>query len=212
MLDMFLEELNIECNRSRNVEVLDLKEAACGGPDDAPKRRPPVAAAVKQFLLLALGSMLIPKMSRLCDLDYAEYLVGRVEDIATFNWSGFVARNLKGFATKTIPTCSYWFEPRVDKVCCNIPKEAEKYLLGPMLFSREEVKSRFRPERVRRDLEFGSSSSASTTEWWKDVDLETLDDDELKALESMTEKMMDVWESRRDSVWRIVILRHQGTK
>ncbi|CAL1411563.1 unnamed protein product [Linum trigynum] len=252
MLDMFLEELNIECNRSRNVEVLDLKEAACGGPDDAPKRRPPVAAAVKQFLLLALGSMLIPKMSRLCDLDYAEYLVGRVEDIATFNWSGFVARNLKfelsrakeneaelrhlgkqqwplgdihflmihlldflnvrGFATKTIPTCSYWFEPRVDKVCCNIPKEAEKYLLGPMLFSREEVKSRFRPARVRRDLEFGSSSSASTTEWWKDVDLETLDDDELKALESMTEKMMDVWESRRDSVWRVVILRHQGTK
>ncbi|CAI0627746.1 unnamed protein product [Linum tenue] len=219
---------------------MHLREAACGGPDDGPKRRPPVAATVKQFLLLAMGSMLVPKMSRLCDLDYAEYLVGRVEDIATFNWSGFVARNLKfelsrakeneaearakgrqqwplgdihflmihlldflnvrGFATKTIPTCSYWFDPRVDKVCLNIPKEADKYLLGPMLLSREEVKSRFRPGRAKRDWESGSSSSASTAEWWKDDELEKLDDDELKALESMTEKMMDVWESRRDSV------------
>ncbi|CAL1386729.1 unnamed protein product [Linum trigynum] len=74
---------------------MHLREAACGGPDDEPERRPLVAAAVKQFLLLAMGSMLVPKMSRLCDLDYAEYLVGRVEDIATFNWSGFVARNMK---------------------------------------------------------------------------------------------------------------------
>ncbi|CAL1403865.1 unnamed protein product [Linum trigynum] len=205
---------------------MDLREAVCGGPDDAPKRRPPVAAAVKQFLLLALGSMLAPKMSRLCDLDYAEYMVGRVEDIATFNWSGFVARNLKfelcrvkeneaesraggkqqwplgdihflmihlldflnvrGFATETIPTCSYWFDPRVDKVCSNIPKVA--------------------------DWESGSSSSAPAIDWWADVDLETLEDDELKALESLTKKMMDVWETRRDSIWRVVIMRHQGNK
>ncbi|CAL1371877.1 unnamed protein product [Linum trigynum] len=95
MLEMFKEELNMECTRSRNVEVMDLREAACGGPDDALKRRPPVAATVKKFLLLALGLMLAPKMSRLCDLDYADYMVGRVEDIASFNWSGFVARNLK---------------------------------------------------------------------------------------------------------------------
>ncbi|CAL1386726.1 unnamed protein product [Linum trigynum] len=39
MLDMFMEELNIECNRSRNVEVMHLREAAFGGQDDAPKRR-----------------------------------------------------------------------------------------------------------------------------------------------------------------------------
>ncbi|CAL1389118.1 unnamed protein product [Linum trigynum] len=245
MLEMFKEELNMECTRSQNVEVMDLREEACGGPDDAPKRRPPVSAAVKQFLLLALGSMLAPKMSRLCDLDYAEYMVGRMEDIATFNWSGFVSRNLKfelgrvkeneaearargkqqwplgdihflmihlldflnvrGFATKTIPTCSYWFDPRVDKVCSNIPKVADKYIMGPMLLSREEVSV-----SANMSWESGSSSSAPATDWWADVDLESLEDDELKALESLTEKVMDVWETRRDSIWRVVIMRHQG--
>ncbi|CAL1371887.1 unnamed protein product [Linum trigynum] len=177
---------------------MDLRETACGGPDDAPKRRPPVGAAVKQFLLLALGSMLAPKMSRLCDLDYAEYMVGRVEDIATFNCSGFVARNLnlgdihflmihlldflnmRGFATKTIPTCSYWFDPRVDKnVSRGIGNQGRAARLLLLIGGRM-------------------------------LTLETLEDDELKSLESLTEKVMDVWETRRDSIWRVVIMRHQG--
>ncbi|CAL1371886.1 unnamed protein product [Linum trigynum] len=221
MLEMFKEELNMECTCSRNVEVMDLREAASCGPDDAPKRRPPVATTVKQFLLLALGSMLAPKMSRICDLDYAEYMVGRVEDIATFNWSGFVARNLKfelcrvkeNEAESRAGGKQQWPLGDIHFLMIHLLdflNVTDKYIMGPILLSREEVRFRFRPERVRRDWESGSSNSAPATDWWADVDLETLENDELKALESLTEKVMDVWETRQDSTWRVVIMRHQG--
>ncbi|CAL1388438.1 unnamed protein product [Linum trigynum] len=161
---------------------MGLREATCGGLDDALKRRPPVAAAVKQFLLLTIGSMLVPKMSRLCDLDYVEYLQWPLGDIHFLMIHLLDFLNVRGFATKTIPACTYWFDPRVDK-----------------------------------DWESGSSSSAPPTSYpqfysthlWEEIDLETLEDNELEALESLTKKVMDNWDSRRESVRRVIIKRQQ---
>ncbi|CAI0424853.1 unnamed protein product [Linum tenue] len=258
MLNVLKEELGLEGNRERNmklVQMVKLSKSTKGRGRGS--RRPPVAAAVKQFLLVALGSLLVPTSSRICKFDYAEYLAGRVEDIRTFNWSGHVARQLKveltvtkkregearargadmqwvngdiqflmlhlmdflkvrGIATNTIPSCSYWFEPRVDNLCSAVPK-AELYDVAPVLLSREEVRSRFFPGRGRREWESGTSSSAPhtatprfyTTEWWEETDLESLDTDELKALQSLTEKVKDKWDSWRESVRRVAIERQQ---
>ncbi|CAL1412212.1 unnamed protein product [Linum trigynum] len=88
---------------------------------------------------------------------------------------------VRGFATNTIPSYSYWFDPRVDNLCLDVPK-AELYDVAPVLLSREEARSRFFLECVSREWESGTSSSAPrtasprlyTTEWWEEIDLESL--------------------------------------
>ncbi|CAI0450683.1 unnamed protein product, partial [Linum tenue] len=91
MRKSFQEEVGMAGNRSRNVCLKKLANTATPAEGD----RPPVAMAVKQFLLLATGSLLAPTFARICKLDFAEYLCGRVEDIAVYNWSAYVVRELK---------------------------------------------------------------------------------------------------------------------
>ncbi|CAL1361050.1 unnamed protein product [Linum trigynum] len=182
MLKVLKEELGMEGNRERNVKVLEMvkltKSTKGRGRE---RRRPPVAVAVKQFLLVALGLLLVPTSSR----------------IYTF-------------------FCSYWFEPRVDNLCLAVPK-AKLYGVAPVLLSREEVRSRFFPGHGRREWESGTSSSALhtaspwlyTTEWWEETDLESLDTDEIKVLQCLTEKVMHKWDSWRESVRRVAIKRQQ---
>ncbi|CAL1382254.1 unnamed protein product [Linum trigynum] len=161
MLEVLKEEINMNANRSRNVKIVAMIEKACGSKE---KRRPHVAVVVKHFLLVALGSLLAPTSSRIYKLDYAGYLAGRVENIRTeCSWDiHFLMLHLldflivRGLATNTIPSWSYWFEPRVDKFY--------------------------------------------KTDWWEEIDLETIETEELKALQSLSEKAMDKWDSRRESV------------
>ncbi|CAI0430308.1 unnamed protein product, partial [Linum tenue] len=73
------------------VPIKKLRELAI--PANSP--RPPVAIAVKQFLLLATGSILLPTFSRRCKLDFAPYLGGSVEDVRVYDWCTFIVRELK---------------------------------------------------------------------------------------------------------------------
>ncbi|CAL1411626.1 unnamed protein product [Linum trigynum] len=91
MLDSFSEEVGMIPNRARMVPIKKLRELAI--PANGP--RTPVAVAVKQFLLLATGSMLVPTFARRCKLDFAPYLGGSVEDVRVYDWCTFIVRELK---------------------------------------------------------------------------------------------------------------------
>ncbi|CAL1381566.1 unnamed protein product [Linum trigynum] len=226
MLKVLKEELGMEGNRERNVKVVEMVKLTKSTKGRGKERkRPPVAVAVKQFLLVALGSLLVPTSSRIYKFDYAEEAKARAKG-KNLQWVNgdihFLMLHLldflkvRGFATTTIPTCSYWFEPRVDNVCLSIPKP-ELYDVAPVLLSREEVRSRFCPGRGRREWESGTSSSALhtasprlyTTEWLEETYLESLDTDEIKVLQSLTEKVIHKWDSWRESVRRVAIKRQQ---
>ncbi|CAL1378052.1 unnamed protein product [Linum trigynum] len=91
MLDSFSEEVGMIPNRAHMVPIKKLRELAI--PANGPIT--PVAIAVKQFLLLATGSMLVPTFSRRCKLDSAPYLGGSVEDVRVYDWCIFIVRELK---------------------------------------------------------------------------------------------------------------------
>ncbi|CAL1354138.1 unnamed protein product [Linum trigynum] len=77
MLDSFSKDVGLTPNRSHNVQIKKLRELVilAEGPT------PPVDMVVKQFLLLATGSLLVPTFARMCKLDFAPYIGGSVEDV-----------------------------------------------------------------------------------------------------------------------------------
>ncbi|CAL1392424.1 unnamed protein product [Linum trigynum] len=91
MLDSFSEEIGMIPNKSRNVPIKALRQLAI--PAEGP--RPPVVMAVKQFLLLASGSLLVPTFARRCKLDFAPYIGGSIEDVRVYDWCTFNVRELK---------------------------------------------------------------------------------------------------------------------
>ncbi|CAL1399775.1 unnamed protein product [Linum trigynum] len=218
MLKVLKEELGMEGNRERNVKVVEMvKLTKLTKGRGKERRRPPVAVAVKQFLLVALGSLLVPTSSRICKFDYAEYLAGRVEDIRTINWSGHVAQQLKLELTVT----------KKREVKARAKGQKLQWVNGDihflMLHLLDFLKVRgFATNTIPscsywREWESGTSSSALhtaslrlyTTEWWEETDLESLDTDKIKVLESLTEKVMHKWDSWGESVRRVAIKRQQ---
>ncbi|CAL1380992.1 unnamed protein product [Linum trigynum] len=91
MFDSFSEDIGMIPNRSRNVSIKALRKLAI--PGEGP--RPPIAMAVKQFLLLASGSLLVPTFARRCKLDFAPYIGGSMEDVRVYDWCTFIVRELK---------------------------------------------------------------------------------------------------------------------
>ncbi|CAL1402318.1 unnamed protein product [Linum trigynum] len=69
ILNSFMDGVGINGNRSHNVKIMKLWDLAI--PTKGP--RPPVAMVVKQFLLLATGSLLMPTFAQMCHLDFAPY-------------------------------------------------------------------------------------------------------------------------------------------
>ncbi|CAL1401434.1 unnamed protein product [Linum trigynum] len=57
--------------------------------------RPPIRKNVKQFMLLALASLLRPSSSRNCELDSSEFHVGKIERIKSYDWSDLVVAEMK---------------------------------------------------------------------------------------------------------------------
>ncbi|CAL1382518.1 unnamed protein product [Linum trigynum] len=91
MLDSFSDEVGMIPNRACMVPIKKLQQL----PIPANGPRTPVAIAVKQFLLLATGSMLVPTFSRRCKMDFAPYLGGSVEDVRVYDWCTFIVCELK---------------------------------------------------------------------------------------------------------------------
>ncbi|CAL1369205.1 unnamed protein product [Linum trigynum] len=89
-LSAFQAEIGMGGNRCRNFSLSDMVDKLT---DE--NARPPVRKAVKQFILLALASLLRPSWSRICELDYAEFLLGKIERVKCYNGSGLVVAELK---------------------------------------------------------------------------------------------------------------------
>ncbi|CAL1398441.1 unnamed protein product [Linum trigynum] len=89
-LSAFQAEIGMGGNRCRNFPLSEMVDKLT---DE--NARPPIRKAVKQFMLLALASLLRPSWSRNCELDYAEFLVGKIERIKSYNWFGLVVAELK---------------------------------------------------------------------------------------------------------------------
>ncbi|CAL1394518.1 unnamed protein product [Linum trigynum] len=88
MLDSFSQYIGMTPNRGRNVPIKDMRQLAI--PSEGP--RPLVAVAVKQFLLLATVSLLVPTFSRRYKLDFAPYIGGSIEDVRVYDWCTFIFR------------------------------------------------------------------------------------------------------------------------
>ncbi|CAL1355870.1 unnamed protein product [Linum trigynum] len=198
MLDSFSEDISMIPNRSRNVSIKALRQLAI--PGEGP--RPPVAMAVKQFLLLASGSLLVPTFAQRCKLYFAPYIELTVEkkkehaarakdkpcvwvlgDCYFLTLHLLDSLSLRGFHTKTIPSF------------------------------REEIAARNQLQPAANEGTSATATSSSapppahapmpTAEWWEIEDLTTLQLEQLKGLKEMTESMIKKWVARRDKVQTI---------
>ncbi|CAL1381329.1 unnamed protein product [Linum trigynum] len=198
MLDSFSEEVGMIPNRARMVPIKKLRELPI------PANGPRTPIAVKQFLLLATGSMLVPTFSRRCKLDFAPYLGGSVEDVRVYDWCTFIVRELK-------------VELIVAKKKEHSAKALDspgRYDLAAALLSREEIAShrQLQPVAIGGTSAAAASSSAPppdrapmpTAEWWETEDLTSLSLGQLKGLKEMTESMIEKWVARRDKVQTVV--------
>ncbi|CAL1354963.1 unnamed protein product [Linum trigynum] len=192
-LDSFSKDIGMIPNRSLNVPVKDLMELAI--PAKGP--RPPVAMVVKQFLLLATGSLLVPTFARRCKLDFAAYIGGSIEDVRVLDDKPCMW---------VLGDCYFLILHLLDSLI------GGRYDLAAALLSREEIASCNQPATTEGTSATAVSSLAPpparapmpTMEWWETEDLTSLQLEQLKGLKEMTESMIEKWVARRDKVQRFV--------